>query len=746
MVQDREINAQLQRILRSAAFRNSARSSQFLSFCVERSITGRASELKETTIAVALFQRAADYDPKRDPIVRVHAKRVRDKLLDYYSSDGSRDKIRIEMPKGSYVPQFSADRPSLPGTKGLSDHPTSANAEKEDRQCLTTAKEPDLAPEPATSSPRFSGRSLTWRIALPVVLAFFLTVYLFFALRPRSQAPIAGGMVPIDGALPAIRELAWSPDGDLLAYSGAEKIGAPTHIYVQDVRHHGMPKRLTTEDQEESRPVWSPNGRDLAFVRTQEVSKFEIVRITLGQTAIHPVATIRLFQHLFSPVLDWSPDGKSLLTCEQTSSLTPVRLVIFALATGEKRLLTSPPAFSTGDIDAKFSPDGTLVAFQRGGLGDLYVVSIAGEGSAGVKQLTADNPGVRGMAWADGGRSLLFASQREHSPVYRIWKIPAAGGQSEPLTPEGFDVRMPALSAQQGLALLHIQRATSMFEQSLTNAFAPRQLPFSGAGEEWPRYSPDGNEIAFVSSRSGSEELWIYRHGDSEPRQLTHFNGAGRVFWASWSPDGQSMVFPFRLNGATMLYTYDLRNNVLRQLTHTSHRHFSPTYSGDGRYIYFSSNDDGTPRIWRIHSDGSSGPEAMFWEGLMPFALSSDGKWFYSAVEQEEGVEIFRRNTETGENEPLVTLPGQLISLNDITVTKDKLYLITRQAVGTKGNLVVVDLKTRSVTTGAQLELTSWPEETSFSISPRQKTIVLTHTSLGESVLYHWVSPSHSGR
>lgn len=745
MLQDREINAQLQRILRSAAFRNSARSSQFLSFCVERSITGRASELKETTIAVALFQRAADYDPKRDPIVRVHAKRVREKLLDYYSSDGSRDKIRIEMPKGSYIPQFSSGQSQASSIEDLT--ASSSDSERDGQPVLLPQKEPTPSPSvPATSSPGIVGKNRIWWIALTVGLACFLAVYLFFAVESRPQPQMAGGMVPIDGAPAAVREVSWSPNGNLLAYAAAERIGAPTHIYIQDVQHHQVAKRLTTEEEEESRPVWSPDGRELAFIRTQEVSKFEIVRMALGQTEIHPVTTLRLFQHLLSPVLDWSPDGKSLLTCEQTSSLTPVRLVILSLATGEKRLLTSPPALSTGDIDAKFSPDGSQVAFQRGGLGDLYVVSIQGEGSAGAKQLTSDNPGVRGITWADGGHSILFAAQRDHPPAYRIWKIPATGGTSEPITPEGFDVRMPAFSAQQGLAVLHIQRETSMIEQSLTNAFAPRQLPFSGSGEEWPRYSPDGNEIAFVSPRSGSEEMWVYRHGDSAPRQLTHFNGAGRVFWASWSPDGQSMVFPFRQNGATVLYTYDLRNNILRQLTHTKHRHFSPVYSGDGRYIYFSSNDDGTPRIWRIRSDGSSGPEAMFWEGLLPFALSSDGKWFYSAVEQTEGVEIFRRNTETGENESLVKLPGQLVSLNEITVTADKLYVITREAVGAKDNVEIVDLKTRSVTKGAQLELPSWPEEPSVSISPAQKTILVTHTVLGKSILYHWMSPSHSRR
>ena len=67
----------------------------------------------------------------------------------------------------------------------------------------------------------------------------------------------------------------------------------------------------------------------------------------------------------------------------------------------------------------------------NGGLGDLYTVSLDGEGAVPVKQLTFDNPGVRGIAWADGGRSILFGSQPDPSPAYRVWKIAAEGGHPQ---------------------------------------------------------------------------------------------------------------------------------------------------------------------------------------------------------------------------------------------------------------------------------------------------------------------------
>src|SRR5580658_504382 len=111
MLQNAEVDSQLRRILESAAFAASARSAQFLRFCVERTRDGQASQLKETTIAVEVFDRPADYDPKSDSIVRVHARRVRERLNLYYRTFGANDPIRIDLPKGGYSPLIELPLP-----------------------------------------------------------------------------------------------------------------------------------------------------------------------------------------------------------------------------------------------------------------------------------------------------------------------------------------------------------------------------------------------------------------------------------------------------------------------------------------------------------------------------------------------------------------------------------------------------------------------------------------------------------
>ncbi|MBI4907960.1 MAG: hypothetical protein HY820_30320 [Acidobacteria bacterium] len=106
-----EITAQLDAVLNSRRFANSHRASALLRFVVEQSVAGKASEIKESMIGVAVFDRSPDYDPGADPVVRVRAGRVRSLLEEYYLHEGRLDPIRIEVPKGAYQPTFHRQSP-----------------------------------------------------------------------------------------------------------------------------------------------------------------------------------------------------------------------------------------------------------------------------------------------------------------------------------------------------------------------------------------------------------------------------------------------------------------------------------------------------------------------------------------------------------------------------------------------------------------------------------------------------------
>jgi len=97
---------ELDRLLASDSFAQSPRRRRFLEFVVGETLANRGGQLKGYRIGVEVFGRPPSFDPVLDPIVRVEAGRLRDRLREYYSEQGLTDPVVITLPKGSYTPEF----------------------------------------------------------------------------------------------------------------------------------------------------------------------------------------------------------------------------------------------------------------------------------------------------------------------------------------------------------------------------------------------------------------------------------------------------------------------------------------------------------------------------------------------------------------------------------------------------------------------------------------------------------------
>ena len=100
------IREQLDKIVASRTFRQSKRLVRFLSFIVERALLGRGDQINEYLVGVEVYERSASFDPQTDTIVRTEARRLRQKLHDYYDSEGCDDRVLVDVPKGAYAPRF----------------------------------------------------------------------------------------------------------------------------------------------------------------------------------------------------------------------------------------------------------------------------------------------------------------------------------------------------------------------------------------------------------------------------------------------------------------------------------------------------------------------------------------------------------------------------------------------------------------------------------------------------------------
>ena len=108
------ILAALERLLAWPEISRSPQLGRFLDYIVQRTLEGNEQSIKAYSIAVDVFGRAADFDPQADPIVRVQARRLRSLLGDYYRGPGAVEAVRIQLPVGRYVPDFSAVEPGEP--------------------------------------------------------------------------------------------------------------------------------------------------------------------------------------------------------------------------------------------------------------------------------------------------------------------------------------------------------------------------------------------------------------------------------------------------------------------------------------------------------------------------------------------------------------------------------------------------------------------------------------------------------
>ena len=115
------IRHQLDRILHSGPFHQSQRRQRFLEYLVNETLAGRGERLKGYNVGLEVFDRPETFDPVVDPIVRIEAARLREKLREYYGTDGQGDPIRIDLPKGTYTPHIEFRQ--APTLNALPDRP-----------------------------------------------------------------------------------------------------------------------------------------------------------------------------------------------------------------------------------------------------------------------------------------------------------------------------------------------------------------------------------------------------------------------------------------------------------------------------------------------------------------------------------------------------------------------------------------------------------------------------------------------
>jgi Tol biopolymer transport system component len=518
-----------------------------------------------------------------------------------------------------------------------------------------------------------------------------------------------------------------SPDGEKVAYCWAGPGNDNWDIYVKAIGRGTRPLRITEHKASDWGPVWSPDGRQIAFVRELESGAAIYTVPSFGgqeHRLVDVVGPVRLPDWSFIPSLSWSPDGQWLAVSEKPSEHLPVHIVRLSLETLQRVPLTFPPPDSLGDLHPELSPDGRQLAFVRvasrvAGHQDVWVQSLD---QPEARQLTfAKYDPCSGLAWTTDSTEVLCSTSDGLEGGGRIFRVPSAGGVPAPVAGVGSDVAHASIRAGR---MVHVQLTPAPNgiwripgRQSSLAAREPKKLIASQWNDNSPHYSPDGRRIVFNSGRSGTYTVWLSDADGANPVQLVTFEAIVPNMGNPWSPDGRKIVFVASESGNLDLYLVDPEAGVPQRLTHEPTAEAAGSFSRDGRSLYFSSDRSGSLRIWKMPAGGGPAGQMTSTSGFYS-QESWDGRFVYYSDDNLTG--ISRVPAQGGDETPV--LRG--LELSGWELSRTGIYYATShaQASGEEYTIKFFDLESRRSETLFRKEglLRHW----NLAVSPDEQWIL----------------------
>lgn len=513
-------------------------------------------------------------------------------------------------------------------------HPTVIETIRNVGYRLIATVEPvvEQAPPSAGATVAASSHTLSQGIGIAVILLAVLGIVGYVA--PWHGQPEGSSLLWQPTRLthyPGVeQDAAFSPDGQHVAFVWDSGVAGQADIYVQRIGAM-QPTRLTHDATQDRHPVWSPDGTEVAFMRYAG-SACALFAVTVQTRTTRSLGTCD-DNHI--PDLAWSPDGQWLAYSAYLQPNGPHRIVLHDVASGARRILTSPPVSRYGDYAPVFSPDGHSLAFTRMAFeeaNDVYVIPIAGGEE---RRLTHHNRLIEGATWTPDSHRLLFTSNLRG--VFDLWQVDVDDGATTWLAGDTEDILFPRLNPQGNRLLFeHFTTEPNLWQIDLADTnYALSSVVASAHWDVAPAIGPDGR-IAFASNRSGHWELWLAEPNGSNPRPITRFAHA-IVGAPRWSPDGTRLAFDARPDGHTDVHLLEIASGTVTRLTNLPSDEWAPTWAPDGQSLYFASDRSGTWQIW--NQPVSSGlARQVTTDGGMFAQVSLDGQTLYFARNDVPGI------------------------------------------------------------------------------------------------------------
>ena len=225
----------------------------------------------------------------------------------------------------------------------------------------------------------------------------------------------------------------------------------------------------------------------------------------------------------------------------------------------------------------------------------------------------------------------------------RLWDVVRGqelGGQSYAVTPA--DVRLAAhrvadfvyekLTGEKGVfstRIAYVTKAGSSYNLWVADADGENAQSALRSAEPIisPAWAPNGNQLAYVSFESRKPVIFVHDVATGKRRLVANFKGSNSA--PAWSPDGKTIAATLTRDGGSQLYALDpVNGGEPRRLAQSGSIDTEPTFTQDGKWMYFVSDRGGAPQIYRMPASGGSAERVTFTGtyNISP-ALSPDGRW-----------------------------------------------------------------------------------------------------------------------
>lgn len=383
-------------------------------------------------------------------------------------------------------------------------------------------------------------------------------------LTELYRIPVEGGRPEMILASPA-QSVSYSPDGKSFLYQdqkGFEDQWRKHHtssvtrdLWLYDTET-GKHRNLTSRPGEDRNPVMSPDGKTMYFLSERDGKTFNVYSLPIE----NPSAAKQLTSFTVHPVrfLSRGNNGKIAFTYDgeiytMTDGTAPSKLAIDIIDNDEN--IIQKRSVSSSD-DATVSPDGKQIAFTD--RGELFVTSVDYKTT---KQITRTPAAESQITWAPGNRAIVYVSERDGYPnLYRA------------MLDRDDDLNFP--------------NATVIDEHRL--------LPADSVERTYPKYSPDGTELAFIADRN---KLMVMDVATKNVRQITDgstYAERNGGFEYSWSPDGKWIVMELTNNGHEPYCDIAIVNTTgtpkITNITMSSYFDMQPKWVLGGNAIAFLSD------------------------------------------------------------------------------------------------------------------------------------------------------------